>query len=274
MNIKRINKPKNNTTEWSISLFENMMDNCDESDLFVFLHLLFNTKLSIREIRALEISNIIITNENLAKECCYIESTNLLDRMNFDALELSKDSIIDIFSSKMSNGSKTKLVLYKSKRPKKVMIPNSLAHLLIEYIDLIRTVHRKNEAKHRFLFINEKSEPLDDRTLYKKYDAIKPANNLTFVSLSRFGSMNTNYSIGEIYYYQLDGELKLPSIKYKDSKSQIKNIAVKKHEEKFLEKLEESIPTEEDININMFMDFLNKHDDFKIQLMHKLKEVI
>lgn len=271
MNIKRIQKPKNNKTKWSITLFEEMMNNCHDSDLFVFLHLLFNTQLSIKEIRALEISDIVIDGDYLNKECCYINSCNLLERMNTNSISLVKEEIVDIFDSKQSNSKTSKIVLYKKTVPTKVMLPNSLANLLLEYIELIRSIHHKNNAKHRFLFTNDKSEPLDDRTLYKKFEAIRPADNLSFIGLSRFGAMNTRFSVGEIYYYQLDGDLRLPSIKYKDRNSQIKKATLRKQKESFLEKIETAIPTEEDVNINMFIDFLNKHDDFKIQLLHKLK---
>lgn len=274
MSIKRIQKPKNNKTKWSITLFEEMMNQCGDSDLYVFLHLLFNTGLSIKEIRALEISDIVIDGDYLNKECCYINSSNLLDRMNTNSISLVKEEIVDIFDSKQSNSKTSKIVLYKKTVPTKVMLPNSLANLLLEYIELIRSIHHKNNAKHRFLFTNDKSEPLDDRTLYKKFEAIRPADNLSFISLSRFGAMNTRYSVGEIYYYQLDGDLKLPSIKYKDRNTQIKKATLKKQQEDFLKKIERAIPTEEDVNINMFMDFLNTHDSFRIQLIHKLKEVI
>ncbi len=272
--VKRIKNRKKDTTEWTITLFEEMMDNCNDSDLFVFLHLIFNTKLSIKEIRALEMSNIVISDEFLNRECCYIESSNILERVNKDVIKHIKSNVIEIFTPKQSNSTKTKLVLYKNPEPKRVMLPNSLAKLLLEYIDIVRYIHHQNNSKYNFLFSNNKGEPIDYRTLQKKYDLIKPNKNLSFLSLSKFGAMNTKYSMGEIYYYQLNEDLKLPNNEYKKRNSQIKRITCEKNINDFMKEVENSLPSEEDVNISAFIDFLNKHDEFKIQLLHKLKEVI
>lgn len=153
-------------------------------------------------------------------------------------------------------------------------IPNSWASILLEYIDLIRYAHIQAESKRTLLFVNRYGEPIDDRTMFKKFEEIRPDKKLTFKNLSTFGATNAQYSIGSLYYYQLDGTLSLPTARVNKKETQVKKLSNEKRMDDFVIKIANSIPAEEDVNVNEFMDFLKTHEDFRIQLLHKLKEVI
>lgn len=272
--VPKLTKRNRNEVKWTLKLFEDVLDRCTDSDLYIFLHLVFNTNLYIKEILALEITDIYISDEFLNSKACYIESDKAIERISEVNIPYIKNKILDIYDPKLQGRKNTKLVCYQKETVKKVMIPNSLARILLEYIDLIRYVHIQAESKRTLLFINKFGEPIDDRTLYKKFEDIRPDKKLTFKNLSTFGSTNAQYSIGSLYYYQLDGALSLPTARFKNRESQIKKISNEKRTNDFVKKIAKSIPTEEDVNVNEFIDFLNTHEDFRIQLLHKLKEVI
>lgn len=274
MDVKRNKSNDRISNKWTVTLFEEMLEKCSESDLFVFIHLLFNTQLPIRELRALEISNVYISDSFMNQTKCYIESTQYLERVSIDAIDFIKDDVIEIIEPKQSNSKRTKTVLIKKKESTKIMLPNTISSLLLEYIDLVRYIHHKNDSKHQFLFPNIEGDPIDDRTLSKKFDLIKPGDGFTFKNLSSFAAKKTQYSIGEMYYYQLDEKLKLPATSYKDRKTDIDVIYHDKNNDDFIKKVEAAIPSEENINVNAFIEFLNSHEEFKIQLLHKIKELI
>lgn len=272
--VPKLSKRNRNEAKWTLKLFEEVLDRCNDSDLYIFLHLLFNTGLDIKEILALEINDVYISNEFLNSNACFIESNKVVERIKKENITYIKNEIIKIHETKLVGRTNTKLVCYRKETSKKVMIPNSLAKVLLEYIDLIRYVHIQANSSSSLLFVNKNGEPIDDRTMFKKFEEIRPDKKLTFKNLSTFGATNAQYSIGSLYYYQLDGTLSLPTARLKNKETQINKLSNEKRMDDFVRKIANSIPTEEDVNVNEFMDFLKTHDDFRIQLLHKLKEVI
>ena len=272
--ISRRTNSHANKSNWTITLFEEMMEKCNDKKMFIFLHLLFSTGLSVKEIRALEVCDIHITDKFLNHDECFIESRNCLERINEDSLPFVKNQIIEVFDSKIKSKQKTKLVLTGKNRSTKIFLPNSLAKILLEYVNYIRYFHHKCETRHQLLFIDENGKPIDDRTLYKKFEAIRPSKDFTFQNLSAFGSSMAKFTIGNIYYYQLDDELYLPDSKKIQLQTQEHDIKIDRIKSSFIDNVILNIPGKEAANVKLFIKFLDEHKEFKIELLHQLKEVI
>ena len=102
-------KSKGVKNKWDIFTFDKVVNNCQDSVVYLFLHLLFSTGLSISEVLGLSWGDLNRDNENR-----YIISDKLLKRINLNTLELlNKQTIIQKYKNNGSTSTNTALVLLK-----------------------------------------------------------------------------------------------------------------------------------------------------------------
>lgn len=103
----------NGSPEWNISYWISFISNCTDKKFFIFLHICFDTGLSISEARAITLENLEHLDEG------YLISDKTIRRINKNILaELDPSSVLKIYPKAGFNNTNTVVVLKKRERTK------------------------------------------------------------------------------------------------------------------------------------------------------------
>lgn len=267
LHINIAEAPKKSTVEWTLDYVHCMFQNCAETKLYVFLHIIFSTGLGIYEVLGLTWSDVHIDDDYDEKS--YIESRNTLRRLNKNTVyQLDQNLIIRKFPSYSFANTNTEVILMRKKEgSKKVNIPMKVAMLLREW--------RRYQASMVFenivdlVLTLKDGRPYDDRAMKKNFQNTMekvPVSGLTLVKLKNYGQKyadkkNTNAAL---YYDRLEDVLKLP-----ENKENFRNIMRKEKALHIKELFKENLNIEGAM-MNDLIGALNDDLDLKQELLNKL----
>lgn len=267
LHINIAEAPKKSTVEWTLDYVHWMFQNCAETKLYVFLHIIFSTGLGIYEVLGLTWSDVHIDDDYDEKS--YIESRNTLRRLNKNTVyQLDQNLIIRKFPSNSFANTNTEVILMRKKEgSKKVNIPMKVAMLLREW--------RRYQASMVFenivdlVLTLKDGRPYDDRAMKKNFQNTMekvPVSGLTLVKLKNYGQKyadkkNTNAAL---YYDRLEDVLKLP-----ENKENFRNIMRKEKSLHIKELFKENLNIEGAM-MNDLIGALNDDLDLKQELLNKL----
>ena len=264
------NKQKENK-EWQLDDVRKIFMSCDDSKLYVFLHLLFSTGLNISEILGLTWDNIYISDTMIKEDKCYICSDKVLKRINLNTLQqIDNSRIIYRFNGIGYNETNTQLILlYKTDVKKSIHLNKEVAHLLLEWKETTYHFHHIiNDYNLVLSLLN--GRPYDERNMTKLYHELRKKaklDRLTLVKLKNFGSkkMQSGMTNAEYYYSHLMNKLELP-------KPNLHNHQMMLQQNKKIQKnLFNMIPMPQNKDIDLLVDQLNENLEFKMRLIERLK---
>lgn len=269
INIARSSKKI--TAEWSLDKVHRLFQHCDDAKLYVFLHIIFSTGLGIYEALGLTWSDIHIDGDCLYEEKCYIESKNMLRRLNKNTVnQLDKNLIIKKFPSFSFANTSTEVILMRKKEgSKKIYIPIKVAILLIEWKKYQANMVFENTED--LVLTLKDGRPYDDRVMKKYFQKTEEKASLseqTLVKLKNYGQKladdkNTNSCL---FYDSLEEVLQLPICK-----DDFRNIMKKKKSMQIREIFTENLNIEASM-MNDLVGALNDDPDLKQELLNKLLE--
>lgn len=248
-----ISKPKDRvkTNVWTIRDFERITSNCTDRQLFLFMHLLFYTGLSINELLGLQVEDIHIDNDD-----CFIVSKYILKRFNKKCMKQSeKERIVASFED--HTDAKTTLVLMKLKQERKIPIPSMLAGLLKEWIDSAPQIYANKNLKFHPLFVNTDGTPLEDCMLTKRFKKVTDNDSLTLNGLKVLGSTERQIQTSKLYYCFSDS-LALP-----DDHEHFHTKSTKLLSLALINDLEQANPDQEMANLTHFAQKINNNPSLK-----------
>ncbi len=260
---------KTMSVEWTLDNVHCMFQNCAETKLYVFLHIIFSTGLGIYEILGLTWSDMYINDDSLHGEKSYIESRNTLRRLNKNTVnQLDQSLIIKRFPSFSFANTNTEVILMRKKEgSKKVYIPMKVAMLLREWQSYQASLVYENTED--LVLTLKDGRPYDDRAMKKYFQKLMEQaslSELTLVKLKNFGQKqndkkDTNASL---YYEDLEEILHLP-----ERKEDFKDIMRKKKSLQIKEIFIENLNVEKGM-MNDLVCALNDDPDLKQELLNKL----
>lgn len=268
INIARSPK-KTTTVEWTLDNVHCMFQNCEETKLYVFLHIIFSTGLGIYETLGLTWSDVHVDDDCLHNGKSYIESRNTLRRLNKNTVnQLDQNLIIRKFPSFSFANTNTEVILMrKNEGSKKIYIPMKVAMLLREWQSYQASLVYENTED--LVLTLKDGRPYDDRVMKKNFQKLMEQaslSELTLVKLKNFGQKqndkkDTNASL---YYEDLEEILQLP-----ERKEDFKDIMRKKKSMQIKEIFTENLNVEKGM-MNELVGALNDDPDLKQELLNKL----
>ena len=270
MHINIARSPKKTTTvEWTLDNVHCMFQNCEETKLYVFLHIIFSTGLGIYETLGLTWSDVHVDDDCLHNGKSYIESRNTLRRLNKNTVnQLDQNLIIRKFPSFSFANTNTEVILMrKNEGSKKIYIPMKVAMLLREWQSYQASLVYENTED--LVLTLKDGRPYDDRVMKKNFQKLMEQaslSELTLVKLKNFGQKqndkkDTNASL---YYEDLEEILQLP-----ERKEDFKDIMRKKKSMQIKEIFTENLNVEKGM-MNELVGALNDDPDLKQELLNKL----
>lgn len=259
-------KSKGVKNKWDIFTFDKVVNNCQDSVVYLFLHLLFSTGLSISEVLGLSWGDLNRENENR-----YITSDKLLKRINLNTLELlNKQTIIQKYKNNGSTSTNTALVLLKKESNiKRIKIPSQLFDLLMEWKRLQICSTNPSSNIQDLIFTQFDGRPYDERVINKKFKNITDKLSICDVSLNSlkfYGQKLEGKRTVSVKYYQKYGDaLRLP--KRNPTKLYSKNKEELVYQKN---KLNAYLPERKDKNLEILLDEIHKNPDLKKELIKKL----
>ncbi len=255
---------KNN---WSIETFNKIMDNCNEINLYLFLHIIFSTGLDISEILALSWDDLLVDNRSI-----YIYSNKLLKRRSLTTFELiNKELIVEKYKNIGSTNTNTALVLYKKDTNiKKVELSVALYRVLKEWKILQAHGIDVNVNPYQLIFVNFGGRAYEERVLTKKFNKMiidLEIKDVTLATLKSFGKKKDENGklISQKYYEDFGSTIKLP-------RNKTKAIYSKKEEEHLNQKakLDGYLPEEQNNDLSNLLQKLKENPELKNQIVSKL----
>lgn len=269
LHINVTRSPKKTTLGWTLDNVHSMFQNCEDTKLYVFLHIIFSTGLGIYEILGLTWSDVHINENYLYDGNSYIESNNTLRRLNKNTVnQLDQNLIIKKFPSFSFANTNTEVILMRKKEgSKKVYIPLKVAMLLKEWQSYQASLVYENTED--LVLTLKDGRPYDDRVMKKYFQKTAEKASLseqTIVKLKNYGQKladdkNTNACL---FYDSLEDVLKLPT-----HKDDFRIIMKKKKSLQIKEIFTDNLNIEAGM-MNDLVGALNDDPDLKQELLNKL----
>ena len=256
---KKKNKNKKKTPI-NTKYLDKLFTKCDDQRLFVIMHLMLGTYITMNELLGLTIDDIHVEDNLFINQQCYIRINKVLDRIQLDNLSKLEGRIIDKANNKGMTETNTQLTLYKIEE-RKEPINNYIASILRKYIK------QKKLINHKYLISKSNGEFMDRRVLSRDLDNLLnkcKLKHITFRDIQVYGRelSDDDLTKGELFYSNLSTPYLLP-----DNDERMKAGSICKE-------LQETLPTTDQQTVNRFVDALKDDKELKMELMTRLKELL
>lgn len=256
--------------EWNISYWNSFISNCTDEKLFIFLHICFDTGLSISEARAITLENLEHLDEG------YLISDKTIRRINKNILaELDPSSVLKIYPKAGFNNTNTVVVLTKKEREQKIILHSQVVELLMAWLNK----QSKDIDKNALLYSMSNGMPYDDRVINKRFKKIKKKAklpDLTLTKLIRFGQSKTKEGItfSDLYYSNISKPLKCSEVTVDEMRKSMNSRHGTQYKNKwkheFYEETSDYLPKGDHSDIDALINTLNTNPEIKKELRKKL----
>ena len=260
----------NGSPEWNISYWNSFISNCADEKFFIFLHICFDTGLSISEVRAITVDNLKHLDEG------YLISDKILRRINKNILsELNPSSILKIYPKAGFNNTNTVVVLRKKEREQKIKLHSRVVDLLMTWLNK----QDKDIDGNALLYSMSNGMPYDDRVINRRFKEIKKKAKLpdiTLTKLIRFGQTKTKEGItfSDLYYSSISKPLKCNEVTVEEMRRSMNSRHgtqyINKWKHEFNEGTSDYLPKDDHSDIDALINTLNANPEIKKELRKKL----
>ena len=245
--------------KWTLAIFRQLLDACEDPKLYVFLNLLFGCGLSIEEALAVTWTDVDINDGILWNGNCMLTVDKKLKRVNKEYLNRIEDEqIITIFQSKYFAHTNTCLISEKTDQKRCVKVNKSIGLVLTEWKRLQKNDLIKTRCDENLILCFPDGSPYDQRSATKHFKALRDKAELppvTLASLRFFGMQNAKR------FYPCELVLPIPSLNYH-------TLDILETNKSFAKYIPEN---KEQAEIRALVNMLKQSDEMKEELIHRLK---
>lgn len=262
-------KEKAKSNEWTLDDFKRITSQCTDTQMFIYLHLLFCTGCSITELLGLQIEDVHVAEDNIQNDDCWIECKYIYKRFNKECInQKERENIIASFEEH-ENG-KTTLVLMKKDQKKTIPIPAQVGTLIHEWISSASYIYENPNLELHPLFINTDGTPLEDCMLTKRFRKLTDDRSLSLNGLKTLGSKQTALPLGKVYYCTHE-TITLPAScrdqkQFHDRSTKVLALSAKNE-------FESSLPDKTMANITSFANRIKRNPELRTYLESKVQGV-